>query len=153
MKTTFFAAALLLNLLIGPVHASDEDAQKVAEIRKMIQVDGTVTSMSEFHRLFIANIQRRTDISNSLKKRIESEIDFNQLLDQMIPIYAKNFSLDDLKAINAFYASPSGRRLAEKKPEMMREGMAYGRLWGLRMGSRIGLEIAKARAQKYDAGN
>ena len=44
-------------------------------------------------------------------------------------IYAKNFSVDDLNAITAFYESPAGKKLLETGPIVTRELLRAAEVW------------------------
>lgn len=56
------------------------------------------------------------------------------LFDLLLPIYQKNLTETDLKAITAFYRTPSGKKLAEKTPFIMQESMQAGQQWGMKLG-------------------
>ncbi len=45
-------------------------------------------------------------------------------------IYASQFSVEDLKAITAFYRSPAGVRMLQKTPQIATQSMALGQAWG-----------------------
>ncbi len=41
-----------------------------------------------------------------------------------------NFTLDDIKALRAFYATPLGQKLIATLPAVTQQGMAAGQTWG-----------------------
>lgn len=59
----------------------------------------------------------------------------NRMVEMCVPIYRKYLTLDDLKAIIAFYDSPVGTKLGKSMPFITQESM--------QVGQQIGLEIAK----------
>jgi hypothetical protein len=50
----------------------------------------------------------------------------DDILNETVPIYARNFSADELKQVTAFYRSPVGAKMLTKMPQLMGEGMQVG---------------------------
>ncbi|MCP3396494.1 DUF2059 domain-containing protein [Bradyrhizobium sp. CCGB20] len=48
------------------------------------------------------------------------------LIDQVAALYAQNFSADELRQIQAFYASPAGRKLLEKSDALAQASAQIG---------------------------
>ncbi len=65
---------------------------------------------------------------------------FPSLVEEMAPIYANNFTNDELRELIAFYDSPIGRKLVEKQPILSQQGAALGQAWGQRIGQEAGQE-------------
>ena len=59
------------------------------------------------------------------------------LKEMMIPLYDKYFTLEELRGLSGFYASPLGRKAISVMPALMQEGMRLGMRWGEAMGPRI----------------
>jgi len=45
------------------------------------------------------------------------------MLDDMIPVYQRHLSKQDVTAMLAFYNTPTGQKLLREQPAMMTEGM------------------------------
>lgn len=50
----------------------------------------------------------------------------DDILAETVPIYARNFSADELKQITAFYRTPVGAKMLAKMPQLAGEGMQVG---------------------------
>lgn len=50
----------------------------------------------------------------------------DDILNETVPIYARNFSADELKQITAFYRTPVVAKMLAKMPQLMGEGMQVG---------------------------
>lgn len=50
----------------------------------------------------------------------------DEILAATVPIYARNFSADELKQIAAFYRTPVGAKMLAKMPQLLGEGMQVG---------------------------
>lgn len=51
---------------------------------------------------------------------------YNTMLDGAAMLYAKSFSVDELRAIEAFYRSPAGQKYMEKSRELARSSQQIG---------------------------
>lgn len=69
-----------------------------------------------------------TDVVVSfLRQRAEQD----HLADQLIPIYSKYLSADDVRELTAFYRSPIGRKLVTLTPTITQESARLGQQWAL----------------------
>jgi hypothetical protein len=50
-------------------------------------------------------------------------IDLNGMLDDMIPVYQRHLTKQDVDSMLAFYETPTGQKLLREQPAMMAEGM------------------------------
>lgn len=46
-----------------------------------------------------------------------------ELINEMMPLYAKHFSADDMRAMTVFYRSPAGAKMLHTMPQLMSESM------------------------------
>ena len=65
------------------------------------------------------------------------DAEIQKLEKQLIPVYKKNFTHEDVKAIIAFYESEAGKNLAAKTPAITQESMIIGQQWGINLGIAI----------------
>lgn len=70
--------------------------------------------------------------------------DLPAFVDAITPIYAARFTRAELEDLIAFYRSPTGRRLIQLQPELIREGTVVGQQWG----AKLGAEAARRVSQK-----
>jgi len=71
------------------------------------------------------------------------EMNADQIIELVIPVYQKHLTEEDIKGINAFYDTAAGKNLIRVQPEIMQESMVLGRQWGE--------EIARKIVNKYKA--
>jgi hypothetical protein len=124
------------------------DPAKETEIRKMIQESGMTKTMGlVMDRMFDSFKAQNASLPPEFWMRIESEMDMNELVSQLVPIFAQYYSIDDLKAINALYESPAGRHMIEVQPQITTQAMQVGQQWGRKLGQRIVTEIEAEQAK------
>jgi hypothetical protein len=123
------------------------DPAKAAEIRKMLELTGTVKLMNQmFDQMLDSFKLQNSAASADFWNRFQKEINTQELVDKMIPLYDKYYTLDDLKAVNAFYASPAGQRVLASTPQIMRESMQIGQEWGRSVATRLLDELKKEKS-------
>jgi hypothetical protein len=71
----------------------------------------------------------------------------NEIVDQITALYARTFTVDELREVTAFYRGPTGQKFLEKVPAITQESMAIGQKFGqsvaTEMQSRIIEELRK----------
>ena len=67
----------------------------------------------------------------------------SELKKDIVPIYAKYLTLEEVKAINTFYASPAGKKLAQSTPMITQESVLVGQTWGAKLAEKVMSELQK----------
>ncbi len=67
-----------------------------------------------------------------------------QLLTQMVPVYQRHFTAQDVSGLLKFYKSALGQKVITQLPQTMAEGMKIGQQWGRQRG----LEMVRQLQQK-----
>jgi hypothetical protein len=57
-----------------------------------------------------------------------------QLLAQMVPVYQRHFTAQDVSGLLKFYKSALGQKVITEMPQTMAEGMKIGQQWGRQRG-------------------
>ncbi len=50
----------------------------------------------------------------------------DEMMDEMVPLYAANYTVDELRQLTAFYQTPVGKKTMALTPRLTAEGMALG---------------------------
>ena len=128
----------------GTARAQDIDSAKVTLIRKIIQttnmgeqmitaIESAVPAQREANpRIPAVFWDRFLERANSRKE---------ELLDQIVPIYASIFSTHELELLLQFWQSEIGQRFVELQPQLLQGVMEVGRAWGARLGAEIAQEL------------
>jgi len=88
---------------------------KVKLIFNYIDVSGVRSSMNK-------NIKHTIDQApEAQKEKYEKLFNVNEIIELLIPIYSKYYSKTDLINMIQFYESPTGVRVLESTPEIMKE--------------------------------
>lgn len=153
----------------APQNAAQDQAQapakaidpvKDADVRSLMeligardQVQEAVTNSSEQYRekliASVPNSEKGQAFINSFAEAYQKKFDVDGLTEQLVGIYDKHFSDDDVKALLQFYGSPVGQRFAAEMPKIAHEIQAASRA----MGGKAAKEALQAmKAQNPDIG-
>lgn len=138
-------------------HATDTppvDPAKEVEIRKMLATNGTEKLMDQMKtRMFTIFRERQPNVPAATWDRLEARMDSHELLEKLIPLYDKYFTLEDLKAANAFYASPAGQHIVEQTPKLMAETSQVSQEWGRQAAMKVMIDAMEDRQKAADSGS
>jgi uncharacterized protein len=73
---------------------------------------------------------------------------YNEMIEAAATIYASNFTLDELRQIDAFYRLPAGQKLLEKSPGLTQQVAQIGQDVSKRAAEALQLRLTEALRQK-----
>lgn len=86
------------------------------------------------------------DMPEMLVDLIKKKFTEDDLIEKIINIYDKHFTLEDVQDLNKFYASPIGVKLLSLAPQISCDMLAMGQEWG----EQIAKEVIKEVEQMND---
>jgi hypothetical protein len=165
MRNFFLALILVVGIgLAGPASAQSEaDPAALREAHTLIDrigMDGLMKqqlgAIQEQVNAMLKSAGPDKDLEEVMNKyiRLASEQIMARLpkyLDEVALIYTRNFALDELKAMNAFYESPLGQKLLQKTPALLKECNEASQHMGVdvmqEVWKQMGPDIERARAK------
>lgn len=66
------------------------------------------------------------------------------LMDQMVPIYAKYYTQQDMDDLIAFYDTPLGKKLSTVQPQITLESMSVAQQWAAEIGQKVAAKIMQS---------
>ena len=73
---------------------------------------------------------------------------YNEMLEQAATVIAGNFTVDEMRQIEAFYRQPVGQKLIEKWPAIAQQTAQIGQDVGLKAADDLRLRLTEALRQK-----
>jgi hypothetical protein len=125
------AAAAQTNSSIDP--AKEADIRSLMELvgaRDLVQ-DGANTAIEQSREKLLTTVpnnDRGQAFVNAFAVSYQKKFDVNQVTDQLVAIYDKHFTDDEIKGLLQFYGSPLGQKVALEMPKIGRETQAAIRL-------------------------
>jgi uncharacterized protein len=133
---------LLVVLALGPVWAQDAADDAPATKEDIQQLFATLHIREQMHSIMeISANQSMQTVRESLKRKLPNasdrdleratamtntflkSMDFDGMLDDMIPVYQHHLTKADVVAMSAFYETPTGQKLLREQPAMTAEAM------------------------------
>ncbi len=120
--------------------AQPPSPEAIAAARELIAASDTAEQMKTLVPLIMRQMKPaiargRPEIEKAydevmplILKAMNSHID--EFIEAAASIYARNFTVDEMKQITAFYRQPVGQKLLQKLPVVMQESMALGQTFG-----------------------
>ena len=65
--------------------------------------------------------------------KVEAEKTLDGVIESISKIYMAEFTHDEIKDLLAFYATPTGKKMAEKTMPLAQQTMSVGQIWGMEL--------------------
>lgn len=114
------------------------DPSKEADIRSLLELIGAkdavqdaATAATEQYRAMVmetaANSDRAQAFTAAYLAEFQRKFDANGVNEQLVGIYDKHFSQEEIRGLLEFYGSPLGQKVAAEMPKIAREGQLVTR--------------------------
>jgi hypothetical protein len=148
MKKLFIIALLIICSYVSNARA-EISPEKRKEVEKMLRLTGMEKLVTQMEHQMISAFQKQIpDVPEDFWSRFEKKLDVRELIEKIIPIYDKYYTLEDLKAVNAFYESPAGQKILSTLPQVMQEAVKIGQEWGEQIGKQAAAEAEEESKKK-----
>jgi hypothetical protein len=135
------SAAPAQNNPASPQTNSSIDPAKEADIRSLMELvgardlvqDGANTAIEQSREKLLATVpnnEKGQAFVNAFAASYQKKFDVDQATDQLVAIYDKHFTDDEIKGLLQFYGSPLGQKVATEMPKIGRETQAAVRAAG-----------------------
>ncbi len=141
MKNAITALCVTLCLAVPAAAAPDEQAtagvastaasSKELKARELLTLmKASDIAMQGVEGMMGAMKDAMPQVSEDFWTAFKAEIDAEELLELLVPIYVENFEESDLDGLIAFYQSPVGKRYIDKQGLILQQSMLAGQKWG-----------------------
>jgi uncharacterized protein len=112
--------------------AKPMDPVKEADIRSLMELvgardlvqDGLTTSSEQYREKLLSTVPNNDKgqaFINAFVTSYEKKYDADQVTEQLVGIYNKHYSEEEIKGLLQFYGSPLGQKVASEMPKISRE--------------------------------
>ena len=154
MKSALFgAAAVAFALMASSSTVRAEDAPgpartKEVVARELMEITGTSKlAMQVMQQMLTPLKQAIPDAPDEFWTSFMAEVNPDELVEKIVPIYCQHYSLDELEQLLAFNKTPLGQKVIREMPGVMKESMTVGQEWGRQLAERA-MRKAKTQGQK-----
>jgi uncharacterized protein len=118
----------------------------VASVKELMDKTGTGEMAVQAMNQMLPMIKKMVpDAPEAFWAEFQKELNPNELVEMIIPIYQKHFSQEDIDAVNAFYETKAGKNFIQSQPLIMQESMIVGQAWSQGIVQKV---MMKAQAVK-----
>lgn len=129
MKRVATVSILMFSLFcIASYGQSNEYSQSLAKMQKLNGTMGTYDVVFNQLKAMKPNVN---DSAWTAVKKDVYDVQIQKLNEQLVPVYQKHFSLEDINQLIAFYETPIGKKLATETPLITGESMQVSQQWGM----------------------
>jgi uncharacterized protein len=138
-----------------PAPAEKLDPAKEAAIRHLMEITevsklgGNIQEYitKEVHDVVGRAItpEKMPQFMDTFSKKFDASAPPSAITDAVVPIYAKNFSMEDIQGLIQFYESPLGKRVVKTLPEISQESQRVG----LEMDQKAALVVLRGMSNDY----
>jgi uncharacterized protein len=122
----------------GSAQANAIDETKAADIRSLMELvgardqvqDGANTAIEQSREKLLATVpnnEKGQAFVNAFAASYQKKLDVDQITGQIVRIYDKHYTDDEIKGLLQFYGSPLGQKVAAESPKISREIQAATR--------------------------
>ncbi len=122
---------------------------KKEKIRNLMDVTGSGKMGAQVVQALIPSFQQaHPDVPQQFWDNFAKGLKVEDLIEQIVPIYDKYYTEEDIDQIIAFYNSPVGKRMISTLPMVMQESMAAGQAWGKQLAEKVAQELKENGYEK-----
>ena len=144
-------SAIIFNVAGAEPDKPKVPAEKVTEIQKTLRLVGMEKLLVQMKtQMFSMFREKMKEVPEDYWKRAEAKFDTSELIAMIVPLYDKYYTMEDLKAVNAFYESPAGQKVLSTLPQITEESMKLGQAWGEEVAKRVEREVIEEFRQKKE---
>ena len=147
MKKNILAIAFLVFGVFTNAQSS-----KDVKIAKLLETMGSTQAMkTSFEYMINYYKQNNPQISSEYWDNASKHVDYDELVQKLIPVYSKHFTEQEIVDLLKFYNTSTGKKMIEKTPTILEESMEIGRKWGIELAQKIEEEISVSTKSEYSS--
>lgn len=151
------AAALVVVTALSAFGTSAEapatEAQEAEQlVRELLEITGAAElGVQAMNQMIDAFKQSDPLVAEEFWSEFMAEVDPDELVELVIPIYLEHLTVEEMKAAVEFYRTPAGQTIIRKMPTIMQESMLVGQEWGMEIGRRVAERLEEWKKTHSDA--
>ena len=119
LAITFLALGVLTNA----------QSSKELKIAELLETMGSTQAMkTSFEYMINYYKQNNPQISSEYWDNSLKHVDYNELVQKLVPVYSKHFTEQEIVDLLKFYNTSTGKKMIEKTPTILEESMEIGKI-------------------------
>lgn len=139
---------LLLVVLFSTFYSYAQTGEKEKQIKTLLEVSGSGKIGVQVMSNIIETYKKTYPfIDASFWDEFKKEVSADEIVELLVPIYAKHFTLEDIQQLIDFYNTPIGKKLVDKMPLISQDSYVVGAEWGKKLSEKV---YARLKAKGYE---
>ncbi|HLO87755.1 MAG TPA: DUF2059 domain-containing protein [Nostocaceae cyanobacterium] len=123
---------------IKPVPAAEIDAKKRENIKKLVEIIGSTEYLQQVLSESIDKAKKENpEIPKKFWEMFAQEIKIDDFANELIPLYAKYYTNEEVEQLLAFYNTPLGKKTIQTLPQITQEAEEIGTKIGRQAAERV----------------
>jgi uncharacterized protein len=119
-------------------NAESKNPALEAKVRELLALTGSADMATQMiDQMIPAMKEMAPGVPESLWTELASEMSVDGLIEELIPIYMKEYTEREIDAMLTFYRTPEGQSVIKKMPSVMTQSMLVGQQWGQKAAQRV----------------
>jgi hypothetical protein len=141
------AVIIALAAFIPAARAQQPSAASIQLAKQVIAIKGATATFTPLiagvvEQAKILFLQQNPGLAKDLneaaaKIRADLQPRFSEISDEVVRLYATNFTEQELKDILAFYQSPAGKKMLTAEPNIIESSMAFAGNWANKLSEEV----------------
>jgi hypothetical protein len=129
----------------GASSIDDDEKEKDAVVRRVLTATRAGEMGKQVMKRMSEQLAKMPGLPAGFMEKFSEEVDPNELVELIVPIYKQHYDLETLKAVASFYESPSGKKFVAEQPAVAAEAQAAGTKWGQELAKRVMDQMQKEK--------
>jgi len=130
-----------------PAVINSEDAAKTETVKKLLEITGSKNLYEQMMTQIFKTLQAQyPDVPAKYWSTFASEINTDDIFKEVIPLYSKYYTNQELEELVAFYQTPLGKKTIRILPQLSRDSAEIGIKFGRQAAERA---LKKLEADGY----
>lgn len=131
---------------------TNAQTSKDVKIVELLETMGSTQAMkTSFEYMINYYKQNNPQISSQYWDNSLKHVDYNELVQKLVPVYSKHFTEQEIVDLLNFYNTSTGKKMIEKMPAILEESMEIGRKWGIELAQKIEKEVSVSTKVEYSS--
>lgn len=112
-------------------------------IMSMMEKSGAISTSEKMVDQLFTMFEQQNPKNKDMLNKLKNKFDVKDLLNEMIPVYQKYYSAEDIENLNKFYATPTGQKMIKTMPDIAKESMVVSQQWAQKLAKTVQEESQK----------
>ena len=142
---------LAITFLAFGVFTTAQTSKEVKIVELLETMGSTHAMKTSFEYMINYYKQNNPQISSEYWDNSLKHVDYNELVQKLVPVYSKHFTEQEIVDLLNFYNTSTGKKMIDKMPVILQESMEIGRKWGIELAQKIEEEISVSTKSEYSS--